>query len=356
MTRTRLPRVAAVVLSGTALALGLAACSLTQPSSSSPAKSTSTSGAPVSSSGGLGGLQKTYVNVVNQVRPSVVEITTDSGLGSGIVFDAKGDIVTNDHVVKGASQFQVSLFDGKSYKGSLVGTYPPDDLAVIRISGASNLQPATFADSKSLQVGDITVAIGNPLGLASSVTSGIVSATGRTVSEPGGVTLPNTIQTSAAINPGNSGGALVDLNAAVIGIPTLAAVDQQLGGGAAPGIGFAIPSNTVKLIAPQLVSSGKVTNSHRAALGIRASPGYSASGRPVGVIIASVTSGGGAAKAGLKAGEIITAVNGTKTPTIGDLESILANLNPGDTVTVTVTGTNGGQRQVKVTLGQLSGS
>src|SRR5579859_4504188 len=127
--------------------------------------------------------------------------------------------------------------------------------------------------------------LGNPLGLASSVTEGIVSFNGRTVSEGNGVVLPNTVQTSAAINPGNSGGALVNLNAQVIGIPTLAATDPQLGGGSAPGIGFAIPSNTVKLIAGQLVASGKVVNSGPAALGIMGATATDVSGQPVGVVV-----------------------------------------------------------------------
>src|SRR6202011_5414375 len=143
---------------------------------------------------------------------------------------------------------------------------------------------AKFADSSRVAVGAIALAIGNPLGLSSSVTQGVVTFNGRTVGEGNGVVLPDTVQTSAAINPGNSGGALVDIKGAVIGIPTLAATDPQLGGGAAAGIGFAIPSNTVKLIAGQLVSSGRVVNSGRAALGIRGSTATDVSGRPVGVI------------------------------------------------------------------------
>src|SRR3989442_5500925 len=182
-------------------------------------------------------LQDTYVNVVQRVRPSVVEISTDAGLGSGVVYDDQGHIITNAHVVGNATRFQVTLVDGHTLGATLVGTYPPDDLAVIKISGGSYPAPARFADSSKVKVGDMTLAIGNPLGLASSVTDGIVSFTGRTVSEGGGVVLSSTIQTSAPINPGNSGGALVSLDGDVIGIPTLAATDTQLGGAAA-GIGF----------------------------------------------------------------------------------------------------------------------
>ncbi|MDX6388871.1 MAG: hypothetical protein QOD85_2673, partial [Gaiellaceae bacterium] len=214
-------------------------------------------------------LQNSFVNVVRAVAPSVVQIEDQTGLGSGIVFDSSGDIVTNNHVVTGGKSFTVTTSSGKRYPAKLVGAFPPDDLAVIRISGV-RLKPAVFTDSSTLKVGDLAIAIGNPLGLQSSVTEGIVSAFREAVQEEGGnVTLPSVIQTSAAINPGNSGGALVDIQGRVIGIPTLAATDPQLGGGSAPGIGFAIPSNLVKDIAGQIVSRGKVVDSHRAFLGIR---------------------------------------------------------------------------------------
>ena len=200
-------------------------------------------------------LQQQFVQVVKQVGPSVVLVKSNQGLGSGIVLDAEGNIVTNNHVVAGSTGFQVVLADGKQYPAKLVGTFPPDDLAVLHIN-TPGLKPAAFADSTKLSVGDLTLAIGNPLGLQSSVTEGIVSALGRTVNEDNGVALPNVVQTSAAINPGNSGGALVNLSGQVIGIPTLAATDPQLGGGQAPGIGFAIPSNTIRTVASSLIGSG----------------------------------------------------------------------------------------------------
>jgi S1-C subfamily serine protease len=293
--------------------------------------------------------------VINKVRRSVVEITTDQGLGSGVVFDNKGNIVTNDHVVRGASTFKVSFVDGKTSPAKLVGEFVPDDLAVVNVSGASNLAPATFADSTKVQVGEITLAIGNPLGLSSSVTNGIVSYNGRTVTEDRQVTLPNTIQTSAPINPGNSGGALVDLDSNVIGIPTLAPQDPQ-SGGAVPGIGFAIPSNTVKLIAGQLASQGKVTNSGRAALGVVVTTGYDPNtGRPAGLIITQVTQGGGADKAGLGAGDAIISVNGQKVTSPSSLNDVLAGLKPGDQAKVAVVKSDGGQQTVTVTLSQLPG-
>jgi S1-C subfamily serine protease len=243
--------------------------------------------------------------------------------------------------------------DGKTMKASLVGTYPQNDLAVIKVSSAPDVKPATFGDSSKLEVGQFVLAMGNPLGLASSVTEGIISFNGRTVSEGNGVTLPDTVQTSAAINPGNSGGGLVDLNAEVIGIPTLAATDQQLGGGAAPGIGFAIPSNTAKRIADQLISQGKVTNSGRAALGIQAAQVSDSSGQPAGVAVVTVTPGGPADKAGLKEGDVIIAINGQPTLSLADLQGVLAGLKPGDTATVTVAHANGSHSDVKVTLGSL---
>ena len=155
-----------------------------------------------------------------------------------------------------------------------------------------HLTPAAFADSSALQVGDFAIAIGNPLGLRSSVTDGIVSAFRQGVSEGNGVALPLMIQTSAAINPGNSGGALADLEGRVIGIPTLAATDPELGGAAAPGIGFAIPSNLVKDIATQIIRFGHVTDSHRAYLGVEIGDTNG-----LGVYIQSVTAGGPAGPA-----------------------------------------------------------
>jgi putative serine protease PepD len=199
-------------------------------------------------------LQSRFVDVVDAVSPAVVEVRTSVGLGSGIVFDGRGDIVTNAHVVAGSRTFRVRLSDGRRRSAQLVGVAPDDDLAVVRLSGASPA-PARFADSAQVRVGDLALAIGNPLGLASSVTEGIVSSTHRRVSEGNGVTLESAIQTSAAINPGNSGGALVDLNGRVIGIPTLAAIDPELGDTAAPGIGFAIASNRVTAVAKQIIAS-----------------------------------------------------------------------------------------------------
>jgi putative serine protease PepD len=295
-------------------------------------------------------LQQAYVHVVTVVSPSVVQIETSAGLGSGVVFDAKGDIVTNAHVVGSSSSFTVTTYDGRQLRGTLVGKFVPDDLAVVKVPASASLKPVAFADSAKLDVGDIAIAIGNPLGLSSSVTTGIVSARGRTVTEPSGATLPPVIQTSAPINPGNSGGALVDIEGKLIGIPTLAATDPQIGG-SAPGIGFAIPSNVVEDIASQLVRHGKVVNSHRAYLGVRVGD---TNGN--GVYVGQVLSGTPAAKAGLHAGDVIVSVAGQDTPTTDALSGVLAQLKPGKTVKVVVRRQNGSRATLSVTLGQLPGS
>jgi S1-C subfamily serine protease len=226
----KLPLFAATALA----ALALTACG---GSDHHPKAATSTTSANAGSPGVA--LQTAFRRVVKAVSPSVVQVQTSEGLGSGIVFDDRRDIVTNAHVVGNANAFKVTLASGRQVPAALVGRWTPGDLAVVR-ARSGDLHAATFADSGKLAVGVIVMAVGNPLGLRSSVTQGIVSSLGRTVSEgSNGVTLPSAIQTSAAINPGNSGGALVDLQGRVVGIPTLAALDPELGGSAAPGIGFA---------------------------------------------------------------------------------------------------------------------
>jgi S1-C subfamily serine protease len=200
-----------------------------------------------------------FASVVDRASPSVVQIRSAHGLGSGVVWDDAGRVVTNAHVVAGATRFEITDADGSTHTATLRGVYPQGDLAVVDIQGASP-PPASFADSSKVRTGDYALAIGNPLGLRSSVTLGIISSTSRTVHESAAVALPAVLQTSAEINPGNSGGALVDANGAVIGVPTLAALDPQMGGSQAPGIGFAIASNTVRSIAPQLIRDGHVTS------------------------------------------------------------------------------------------------
>jgi len=342
-----------------ALALGLACAACTSGGPVAPAGPAPS--ASVTAPGGALGLQQAYISIIGRVLPSVVEIRTASGLGSGVIFDSAGDIVTNAHVVGDATSFQVFLSGSVTpLRAVLKGSYPPDDLAVIKVTGAAHLQPAHFADSSRLAVGEIVLAMGNPLGLASSATDGIISAVGRTVSEPAasgspGATLPDAIQTSAAINPGNSGGALVDLNGQVVGIPTLAAADPQLGGAAA-GIGFAIPADIVTDIARQIIRTGHVTNSRRAELGVSVETVAGPDGQPAGVGVAAVTPGGPAAKAGLQPGDVIIAVGGTATPDTEALAVVLAGLRPGQRVPVSAVKANGSKATFQVTLGQLPGS
>lgn len=361
-----------------ALVAGLAACSASSPPSGSqpgaaaaatpsgsagvPTPAASAPAGSASSPSALAGLENAYTALVKATLPSVVEIRTPSGLGSGVVFDDQGDVVTNAHVVGDATSFQVVLAgNNQQLPARLVGTYPPDDLAVIKLTGGRNLHPARFGDSATVAVGDIVLAMGSPLGLSSSVTNGIVSAVGRTVSEPAGASspgavLPQAIQTSAPINPGNSGGALVDISGQVIGLPTLAAVDPQIGqgGSAAPGIGFAVPSNIVRDIAGQLIANGgRVTNSHRAALGVSVAGLVDPSGNPQGVGVQSVRSGGPAEKAGIQAGDVITSVAGQQIPDPATLSTVLAGMTVGQTVPV-VLQRGDASRTVQVTLGNLA--
>src|SRR5690242_14225808 len=316
---------------------------------SSPNSAPQTSHAHLKPAAAALAFQRAITAVVHELSPSVVQIQNPGGLGSGVVFDSNGDIVTNNHVVAGGGPYTVTA-GAHSYGASLVGRFPLDDLAIVHVSGAK-LTPAAFADSSKLDVGDFAIAIGNPLGLRSSVTDGIVSAFRQGVSEGNGVALPLMIQTSAAINPGNSGGALADLQGRVIGIPTLAATDPDLGGSAAPGIGFAIPSNLVKDIATQIIRFGHVTNSHRGYLGVQIGDTNG-----LGIYVQSVTSGGPAAKAGIMAGDVIQSVNGERTATVDEFTSVVSELKPGDNVTLAVDTQRVERKTVHLTLGEFPGS
>ncbi|MER5350307.1 trypsin-like peptidase domain-containing protein [Kitasatospora sp. NPDC002551] len=357
MRRLLAPGAAAVLT-----ALALAGCSSGASSDTSSARadgSPTASGSATAQPGGANQLQSDYQRVIKDVLPSVVQITTASGLGSGIVYDDKGDIVTNAHVVGTATTFTVTLAGStKPLDAALVASYPDSDLAVIKLgSPPDGLKPAKFGDSTKVDLGQITLAMGSPLGLSSSVTQGIVSATGRTVTEPStqgspGAVIGNMVQTSAAINPGNSGGALVNLDGQVIGINTLAATEPQSDGAAAPGIGFAIPASTVTSIADQLIKDGKVTNSGRAALGITARTYFDQNFRPSGAVVVAVAPGGPADQAGLQVGDVITKIGDTPVDSLNSLTTALASLAPGSKVTVTYN-RDGQSRTADVTLGTL---
>jgi S1-C subfamily serine protease len=193
---------------------------------------------------------------IAKIEPSVVElkVTTSQGqqIGSGVIIDARGDIVTNNHVIAGGQTIEVVLSDGRTEQAQLIGTKAADDLAVVRIQPFTNMTVAQIGDSSSLMVGQNVLAVGNPLGITQTATEGIVSALNRSVTESTNATINNAIQTSAAVNPGNSGGALVNLQGQLIGIPTLTAINTE-SNTAANGLSFAIPSNVVKADVQQML-------------------------------------------------------------------------------------------------------
>ncbi|WP_151483992.1 S1C family serine protease [Streptomyces albicerus] len=332
----------------------LGGCSGGESSAKAEGDLTTQAAAPVAAND----LQGDYQKVIKDVLPSVVQIQASSDLGSGVVYDDNGHIVTNAHVVGNEKTFKVTTANSEDVlTAKLVFAYPEQDLAVIKLDRKpEGLKAAEFGDSSKVEVGQIVLAMGSPLGLSSSVTQGIVSATGRTVSEGRagggtGATIANMVQTSAAINPGNSGGALVNLDGQVIGIPTLAATDPGLGDSAAPGIGFAIPASMVRTIADQIVKDGRVTDSGRAALGITGRTVVGDDYQPAGVAVVQVRDGGAASKAGIEAGDVITGLGDVEITTITSLSEALAAEKPGDRVRVTYT-RNGSEKSVEVTLGE----
>jgi putative serine protease PepD len=305
-----------------------------------------------------------------KAAPSVVTlyVTTSSGAGSGsgVVLSSDGFVLTNNHVVtlegSGNGQVQVRTADGKLHDASVVGTDPSDDLAVVKLSGVSGLTPATFADSDKVQVGDLAVAIGAPLGLSNTVTDGIISATNRAV-ETGqtqsDTTVIDALQTDAAINPGNSGGALVDGAGEVVGINTAIASVAQSGSGSGGtqsgniGVGFAIPSNSAKRIADQIIKTGSATH---AVLGVSARDAGN-SGNPdagTGAQVAQVVSGGAAEKAGIRTGDVITALDDRIVTSSVDLTAAVRSATPGTTVTLTIE-RGGSSQKVQATLGETNG-
>ncbi|MGH2494600.1 MAG: S1C family serine protease [Ktedonobacteraceae bacterium] len=312
-------------------------------------------------------LQAVREAVIAKVRPAVVQVNVTlqggSALGSGVIIDGRGYIVTNNHVVNGAQTIEVVLYDGTRLTAQVAGTDPADDLAVIKVTPPKNgLTTIKLGDSTKLTVGQDVLAIGNPLGITQTVTSGIISALSRNVSEgQGGATLPDAIQTDAPINPGNSGGALVDMEGNLIGIPTLTAIDPEFNT-PANGVGFAIPSNRVSFIAQQLIENGKVTHTGRAVLGVQvASVDASLAAQDNlsvdhGALIINLTQGYPAASAGLQPGDVIVQIDNTPVNDTASLSGALVSKNPGDTVAVHIY--RGSQQlTINVKLGELqSGS
>ncbi len=225
----------------------------TSSSSSTPAKTAATTTASPSSQNTV---QTQQEAAIANIEPAIVElnVTTAQGeqIGSGVIIDSNGDIVTNNHVISGAQTIQVVTYSGATLPAQLVGSNPANDLAVVRIAPFAHMVVAPIGNSSKLAVGQEVLAIGNPLGITETATNGIISALNRSVTESTGVTIADAIQTDAPINPGNSGGALINLQGQLIGIPTLTAVNTE-SNTAANGIGFAIPSNLVETVVSQIV-------------------------------------------------------------------------------------------------------
>jgi len=303
---------------------------------------------PISATSGLSInsiYQRTYQGVVD------ITVSTDSGFspfgggggqaeGSGFVYDKQGDIITNQHVVAGATSITIKFWNGKTYKAKLVGSDGSTDLAVVRAPSvpSSMLHPLTLGNSNGVQVGDLAIAIGSPFGLAQTVTSGIVSAIHRTMDAPNNYTIGNSIQTDAPINHGNSGGPLIDAAGRVIGVN--AQIQSDSGG--SDGVGFAIPSNTVSSVVSQIVAGKTVAHAY---LGIS----VDTSDSPQGAGVARIFAGQPAAKAGLRQGDVIVKLDDTVITNSDDLSNVIDGKKPGDPLSVTYV-RGGKQHTVQVTL------
>jgi serine protease Do len=272
-------------------------------------------------------------------------------LGSGVIVDDDGIVITNNHVVDSADEIKITLSDGREFDAELVGSDPQSDVAVIRIKGnPSGLKPLPFGDSSSLRLADTVLAIGNPFGVGQTVTMGIVSATGR--ANLGIADYEDFIQTDAAINPGNSGGALLNVRGELVGINT--AIVSRTGG--YQGIGFAIPSNMARTIMTSLKETGKV---ERGWLGVAIQPldrelaDAMGIDQAHGVLVADVTAGGPAKKAGILRGDVILSVDGREVRSTGELRNVVAANASGKTVTVSVM-RNKQQQDIEVELGSVA--
>ena len=346
MFRTRtLMAVAAVA----ALAAGLigAGAALLIDTSSSSSTTTVVRETAVGSASSASTAPLSVANVYKRTAPGVVEITVSSGSspfggtaqaqGSGFVYDSAGHVVTNEHVVDGATSVSVRLASGQRYRATVVGTDPSTDLAVLKIDApSSQLNPLTVADSSALVVGSPVVAIGSPFGLEGTITSGIISALHREIEAPNNFTIEDAIQTDAAINHGNSGGPLLDLAGHVIGVN--AQIKSDSGGN--EGVGFAVPSSTVRSIVSELLQKGSVQHAY---LGV--SLGADGSAR-----IDGISPGEAAAKAGLQAGDVVTKIDGASITSGSQLRGVIDGHKPGDKIQVAVR-RGGSERTFTVTLG-----
>jgi len=303
--------------------------------------------------------ESTIVKVVERVRPAVVNIDTESqvqtvfgvfprqGAGSGVIVSPDGYILTNNHVVSGAQQIKVTLISGRTFTGKVVGTDAFADVAVVKVDTKEPLVAAQLGNSSSLKVGQLAIAIGNPFGLGSTVTVGVVSALNRSIQVPG-FAVEDLVQTDAAINPGNSGGALVDSAANVIGINTAIIPEAR-------GLGFAIPIDTARAIMQQLIAHGQVVRPY---VGV----GYGGNiDREIatqynlavdhGVIIRDVDPKGPSAAAGIRQGDIIVAIDAKQVNNWNDFIRELFTKRPGDRVRLDVV-RDGARKTFEVTLVQ----
>ena len=326
----------------------------------------------------------TLENIYSQVGPSVVNINVvlqstgfngqnSAALGSGFIWDMQGHIVTNNHVIDGATSIEVTFADGSTYPAQVVGTDPYSDLAVIKVNVPANLlKPVTLADSTKVQVGQLAIAIGTPYGLQGSMTVGIVSAIGRQLpvdqgtSQVGSYQIPDIIQTDAAINPGNSGGVLVDDQGKVIGVT----FEIQSGTGSNAGVGFVIPSAIVSKVVPSLISTGSYQHSYLGVSGLSLTPdlaqAMNLSPQQRGALVSTVVAGGPSDKAGLRPSQNTVTINGQEVQVGGDviigidqqpvtgMDDVIAYLaastSVGQKVTLTIL-RNGSQQTIDVTLG-----
>jgi putative serine protease PepD len=306
------------------------------------AENTTSSSAPLSVSTIYKNAHQGVVKIVVTQASSGFPFGSDQGSqaqGSGFVYDKKGNVITNEHVVSGGGTIKVVFSDGSSYPAKLIGSDKSTDVAVIKVSApATKLHPLPLADSDAVQVGDGVIAIGAPFGLDETVTSGIVSALHRQMTAPNQFTIDDTIQTDAAINHGNSGGPLLDVHGRVIGITSQIQSDS----GGNEGVGFAVPSNTAKTVAQQLVSTGKAVHAY---FGVSIDP------TPVdgGVRLTTIRPGTPAETAGLQDGDIVVKIDGAAVTTSDALRNAIDVKSPGDVVTVTYR-RGGSTHRVKVTL------
>lgn len=283
---------------------------------------------------------ETIIRVVDDIGPAVISVRRTSrardlydGAGSGVIISPDGYALTNNHVVKGAGRVEGVLHDGSVVPAEIVGTDPDTDLALLRLNGRGH-HTAELGDSDALRVGELSIAIGNPLGLQATVTVGVISALRRTLRGESGRLIEDVIQTDAALNPGNSGGALVDARGAVVGINT-----AIIGG--AQGICFAVPSNTAKSIIPDLMRDGRVTRGWFGIAGqsqelSRALVRRLGLGVEGGVLVVAVSAGGPAEAAGLRVGDVVLKLEGFATPTVDAVHKLLTRERIGKRVALEV--------------------